>query len=109
MAWLDTDAEFTRPQIITLAAGLVQLGFGWLDLFSLSAEYHVIQLGVGALGVLMSVRHDLSRMYGLALLLFFGWMSLGLNEINAEGFLEVRTAVVGAVITLARPARDARS
>lgn len=105
MAWMDTEAEFTRPQMLTLAAGVLQLGLGALDVFPLSPEYHVIQVGVGALGVAMSVRHDLARMYGLALLLFFGTMSLGLNEVNAEGFLEVRTAVMGAVITLVRPGR----
>ncbi|TWP52675.1 hypothetical protein FKR81_10270 [Lentzea tibetensis] len=107
MAWVDTEAEFTRPQLLTLVAGVLQLALGLLDVFPLSPEYHVLQLGVGALGVVMSIRHDLARMYGLALLLFFGWMSLGLNEVNAEGFLEVRTAVVGAVITLVRPGRSA--
>jgi hypothetical protein len=108
MAWVDTDEEFTRPQILTLVAGVLQLGLGALDIFGLSPEYHVIQLGVGALGVVMSIRHDLARMYGLALLLFFGCLSFNLNEVNAEGFLEVRTAVVGAVITLARPAKQAQ-
>lgn len=105
MAWLDTETEFTRPQILALAGGLLQLVFGALEVFPLSPEYHVVQIGVGALGVAMSIRHDLARMYGLALLLFFGGMSLGLDEVNAEGFLEVRTAVLGAVIILVRPGR----
>lgn len=107
MAWLDVETEFTRPQVLTFAAGLLQLVFGALEVFPLSPEYHVIQIGIGAIGVAMSLRHDLARMYGLALLLCFGWLSFGLNEVNAEGFLDVRTAVLGAVITLVPPKRTA--
>ena len=108
MALLSDELEFTRPQILTLTAGLVQLAFGWFDVFGLDPDYHVIQIGVGALGVAMAWRHDLARMYGLLLLLAFGTLAFSLNDLTTESFLEVRTALIGLVITLARPAKDAR-
>ncbi|MFI6097940.1 hypothetical protein ACIA8G_20465 [Lentzea sp. NPDC051213] len=102
---MNDQLEFTRPQMLTLTAGLLQLGIAWLDVFNLSADYHVIQVGIGALGVAMAWRHDLARMYGLLLLLFFGGVAVGLNDVTTEGFLEVRTALIGLIITLARPAK----
>jgi hypothetical protein len=107
MALLSDELQFTRPQILTLTAGLVQLAFGWFDVFGLDPNYHVIQIGVGALGVAMAWRHDLARMYGLLLLLSFGTLAFSLHDVTTEGFLEVRTALIGLVITLARPGRDA--
>ena len=103
MALLSNELQFTRPQILTLTAGLVQLAFGWFDVFGLDPDYHVIQLGVGALGVAMAWRHDLARMYGVLLLLSFGMLSFSLDDVTTESFLEVRTALIGLVITLARP------
>lgn len=105
MALLSNDLEFTRPQILTLTAGLLQLALAWLDIFDLSADYHVIQVGIGALGVAMAWRHDLARMYGVLLLLFFGGVAITLKDVTTEGFLEVRTALIGLVITLARPGK----
>jgi len=35
MALLSEKFEFTRPQALTLTAGLLQLAFGWFDLFGL--------------------------------------------------------------------------
>lgn len=100
--------RFTRPQILTLTAGFLQLAFGWFDVFGLAPDYHVIQIGVGALGVAMAWRLDLARMYGLLLLLSFGTLAFSLNDITTESFLEVRTALIGLVITLARPAKGSR-
>lgn len=105
MALLSNELEFTRPQILTLTAGVLQLAFGWFDVFGLDPDYHVIQIGVGALGVAMAWRHDLARMYGLLLLLSFGMLSFSLDDVTTESFLEVRTALIGLVITLARPGR----
>ncbi|NKE56384.1 hypothetical protein FXN61_05885 [Lentzea sp. PSKA42] len=105
---MSDELEFTRPQILTLTAGLAQLAFGWFDVFGLDPDYHVIQIGVGALGVAMAWRHDLARMYGILLLLSFGTLAFSLNDVTTESFLEVRTALIGLVITLARPAKDAR-
>ena len=107
MALLSDELQFTRPQILTLTAGLAQLAFGWFDVFGLDPDYHVIQLGVGALGVVMAWRHDLARMYGVLLLLSFGMLAFTLDDVTTESFLEVRTALVGLVITLARPGRAA--
>ena len=108
MALLSDQFEFTRPQILTLTAGVLQLAFGWFDVFGLDPDYHVIQVGVGALGVAMAWRHDLARMYGLLLLLSFGTLAFSLDDVTTEGFLEVRTALIGLVITLARPAKPAQ-
>lgn len=108
MALLSNELEFTRPQILTLSAGLLQLAFGWFDVFGLDADYHVIQIGVGALGVAMAWRHDLARMYGVLLLISFGTLAFSLDDVTTESFLEVRTALIGLVITLARPAKGAR-
>lgn len=105
MALLSDQLEFTRPQILTLTAGVLQLAFGWFDLFGLDPDYHVIQVGVGALGVAMAWRHDLARMYGILLLLSFGMLAFSLDDVTTESFLEVRTALIGLVITLARPAK----
>ncbi|MGW6930554.1 hypothetical protein ACWGE0_10855 [Lentzea sp. NPDC054927] len=105
MALLSDELQFTRPQILTLTAGALQLAFGWFDVFGLDPNYHVIQIGVGALGVAMAWRHDLARMYGLLLLLSFGTLAFSLNDVTTESFLEVRTALIGLVITLARPAK----
>jgi hypothetical protein len=107
MALLSDELRFTRPQVLTLTAGLLQLAFGWFDVFGLDPNYHVIQIGVGALGVAMAWRHDLARMYGILLLLSFGMLAFSLNDMTTESFLEVRTALIGLVITLARPARRA--
>jgi hypothetical protein len=107
MALLSDELQFTRPQVLTLTAGLAQLAFGWFDVFGLDPNYHVIQLGVGALGVAMAWRHDLARMYGILLLLSFGTLAFSLNDVTTESFLEVRTALIGLVITLARPAKRA--
>ncbi|MDX8032848.1 hypothetical protein SK803_21740 [Lentzea sp. BCCO 10_0856] len=107
MALLSNELEFTRPQMLTLSAGLLQLAFGWFDVFGLDPNYHVIQVGVGALGVAMAWRHDLARMYGILLLLSFGTLAFSLNDVTTESFLEVRTALIGLVITLARPAKRA--
>ena len=107
MALLSDQFEFTRPQILTLTAGVLQLAFGWFDVFGLDPDYHVIQVGVGALGVAMAWRHDLARMYGILLLLSFGMLAFSLDDVTTESFLEVRTALIGLVITLARPARRA--
>ncbi len=105
MALLSNELEFTRPQILTLTAGLLQLAFGWFDVFGLDPNYHVIQIGVGALGVACAWRHDLARMYGILLLLAFGIVTFSLNEVTTESFLEVRMAVIGLIITLARPGK----
>lgn len=105
MALLSNELEFTRPQFLTLTAGLVQLAFGWFDVFGLDPDYHVIQLGVGALGVACAWRHDLSRMYGVLLLISFGMLTFSLNDVTTESFLEVRTALIGLIITLARPGK----
>ncbi|KJK51796.1 hypothetical protein UK23_05665 [Lentzea aerocolonigenes] len=102
---LSNELEFTRPQILTLSAGLLQLGFGWFDVFGLDPNYHVIQLGVGALGVACAWRHDVARMYGVLLLISFGMLAFSLNDVTTESFLEVRTALIGLVITLARPGK----
>ncbi|NGY61479.1 hypothetical protein G7043_21365 [Lentzea sp. NEAU-D13] len=107
MALLSDELQFTRPQVLTLTAGLLQLAFGWFDVFGLDPNYHVIQVGVGALGVAMAWRHDLARMYGLLLLLSFGTLAFSLDDVTTESFLEVRTALIGLVITLARPAKRA--
>jgi hypothetical protein len=107
MALLSDQFEFTRPQILTLTAGVLQLAFGWFDVFGLDPDYHVIQVGVGALGVAMAWRHDLARMYGVLLLLSFGTLAFSLDDVTTESFLEVRTALIGLVITLARPAKPA--
>ena len=107
MALLSDQFEFTRPQALTLTAGLLQLAFGWFDLFGLDPNYHVIQIGVGVLGVVMAWRLDHARMYGLLLLLSFGTLAFSLNDVTTESFLEVRTALIGLVITLARPAKAA--
>ncbi|WP_434449740.1 hypothetical protein [Lentzea sp. E54] len=107
MALLSDQFEFTRPQAITLTAGLVQLAFGWLDMFGLDPNYHVIQIGVGALGVAMAWRLQHARMYGLLLLLAFGTLAFTLDEVSTEGFLGVRTALLGLVITLTKPAKAA--
>ena len=107
MALLSDELEFTRPQILTLSAGLLQLAFGWFDVFGLAPDYHVIQVGVGVLGIAMAWRHDLARMYGVLLLLSFGALAFSLDDVTTESFLEVRTALIGLVITLARPARRA--
>lgn len=107
MALLSDQFEFTRPQVLTLTAGVLQLAFGWFDVFGLDPNYHVIQVGVGALGVAMAWRHDLARMYGILLLLSFGMLTLSLDDVTTESFLEVRTALIGLVITLARPAKRA--
>jgi hypothetical protein len=107
MALLSDELQFTRPQVLTLTAGLLQLAFGWFDVFGLDPNYHVIQIGVGALGVAMAWRHDLARMYGILLLLSFGTLAFSLNDMTTESFLEVRTALIGLVITLARPAKRA--
>jgi hypothetical protein len=107
MALLSNELEFTRPQILTLTAGVLQLALGWFDVFALDPDYQVIQMGVGALGVAMAWRHDLARMYGVLLLLSFGMLAFSLEDVTTEGFLEVRTALIGLVITLARPGRDA--
>jgi hypothetical protein len=108
MALLNNELEFTRPQILTLTAGLLQLAFGWFDVFGLDPNYHVIQLGVGVLGVACAWRHDLARMYGVLLMLSFGMLALSLKDITTEGFLEVRMALIGLLITVARPAKGAR-
>ncbi|MEU7480794.1 hypothetical protein AB0A63_32800 [Lentzea sp. NPDC042327] len=109
MALATTDRfRFTRPQALTLTAGVFQLVFGWLDLFGLDPNYHVLQIGVGALGVVMAWRLDLARMYGLLLLVSFGLLAFYVDDITAESFLEVRTALIGLVITLARAAKGAR-
>jgi hypothetical protein len=105
MALLSNELEFTRPQILTLTAGLLQLAFGWFDVFGLDPNYHVIQIGVGALGVACAWRHDLARMYGILLLLAFGMVAFSLNEVTTESFLEVRMALIGLLITLARPGK----
>ncbi|MFD9698465.1 hypothetical protein [Lentzea sp. NPDC059081] len=97
--------EFTRPQALTLTAGLLQLAFGYLDLFGLDPNYHVIQIGVGVMGVVTAWRLDTARMYGLVLLLGFGMLAFSVDDVTAEGFLEIRTALIGLLITLARPAR----
>jgi hypothetical protein len=107
MALLSNELEFTRPQILTLTAGVLQLALGWFDVFGLDPDYHVIQIGVGALGIAMAWRHDLARMYGVLLLLSFGMLAFSLEDVSTEGFLEVRTALIGLVITLARPGKDA--
>jgi hypothetical protein len=109
MALLSDQFEFTRPQALTLTAGVLQLAFGWFDLFGLDPDYHVVQLGVGALGVAMAWRHGLARMYGLLLLLAFGTLSFSLDEVTTESFLAVRTALIGLVITLARSAKRVQS
>ena len=103
MALLSNELEFTRPQFLTLSAGLLQLALGWFDVFGLDPDYHVIQIGVGALGIAMAWRHDLARMYGLLLLVSFGMLAFSLNDVTTESFLEVRTALIGLIITLARP------
>lgn len=108
MALLNDRLEFTRPQILTLSAGLLQLMLGWFDVFGLDPDYQVIQMGVGALGVAMAWRHGLARMYGALLLLTFGMLAFSLDDVTTEGFLEVRTAIIGLVITLARPAKGTR-
>lgn len=105
MALLNNELEFTRPQFLTLSAGVLQLAFAWLDIFSLSPDYHVVQVGIGALGVAMAWRHDTARMYGVLLLLFFGGVAFSLKDVTTEGFLEVRTALIGLIITLARPGK----
>jgi hypothetical protein len=105
MALLSNELGFTRPQILTLTAGLLQLGFGWFDVFGLDPNYHVIQIGVGALGVACAFRHDVARMYGVLLLLSFGMLAFSLDDVTTESFLEVRTALLGLVITLARPGK----
>lgn len=105
MALLSNELEFTRPQILTLTAGLLQLAFGWFDVFGLDPNYHVIQIGVGALGVACAWRHDLARMYGILLLLAFGMVAFSLNEVTTESFLEIRMAVIGLLITLAKPGK----
>ncbi|MFD5829648.1 hypothetical protein [Lentzea sp. NPDC060358] len=107
MALVSDQFRFTRPQVLTLTAGVLQLAFGWLDLFGLDPDYHVVQIGVGVLGVVMAWRLDTARMYGLLLLLGFGISALSLDDVTAEGFLEVRTALIGLLITLARPAKAA--
>ncbi|ANZ35783.1 hypothetical protein BBK82_06480 [Lentzea guizhouensis] len=94
--------------MLTLTAGLFQLGFGYLDLFNLDPNYHVLQISVGVLGVLMAWRLHLARMYGLLLLLSFGTLAFLLNDISTESFLGVRTALIGLFITLARPAKAAQ-
>lgn len=105
MALLSNELEFTRPQILTLSAGLLQLALGWFDVFGLDPDYHVIQIGVGALGIAMAWRHDLARMYGLLLLISFGMLAFSLDDVTTESFLEVRTALIGLIITLARPGK----
>ncbi|MFD4639659.1 hypothetical protein ACFWN2_20260 [Lentzea sp. NPDC058436] len=107
MALLNDQFEFTRPQVLTLAAGVMQLAFGWFDLFGLNPNYRVIQLGVGVMGIVMAWRLDTARMYGLVLLLGFGMLAFSLDDLTTESFLEVRTALIGLVITLARPAKRA--
>ena len=68
-----------------------------------------MQLGVGVMGIVMAWRLDLARMYGLILLLGFGMLAFSLHDLTTEGFLGVRTALIGLVITLARPAKRAPS
>ncbi|MEU0880270.1 hypothetical protein ABZ345_16840 [Lentzea sp. NPDC005914] len=109
MALLSNELEFTRPQMLTLSAGLLQLAFGWFDVFGLDPNYHIIQLGIGALGVACAWRHDLARMYGVLLLLAFGMLAFSLNDVTTESFLEVRTALIGLVITLAKPGKAGRT
>ncbi|SDP24529.1 hypothetical protein [Lentzea jiangxiensis] len=107
MASVSDQFEFTRPQALTLVAGVLQLTFGWLDLFDLDPNYRVVQLGVGVMGIVMAWRLAHARMYGLLLLLGFGMLAFSLDDLTAEGFMEVRTALIGLVITLARPAKRA--
>jgi hypothetical protein len=107
MALLSDQFRFTRPQALTLAAGVLQLAFGWLDLFKLDPSYRVVQLAVGVMGIVMAWRLDAARLYGLVLLLGFGVLALRLHELTPESFLQVRTALIGLVITLARPAKRA--
>ncbi|MEV6237978.1 hypothetical protein [Lentzea sp. NPDC051838] len=105
MALLSNEIEFTRPQMLCLSAGLLQLAFGWFDVFGLDPNYHVIQIGVGALGVACAWRLDVARMYGILLLISFGMLTFSLNDVTTESFLEVRTALIGLIITLARPGK----
>lgn len=107
MALSTAQFEFTRPQALTLTAGVLQLAFGWLDPFGLNPDYRVVQLGVGVMGIVMAWRLDTARMYGLVLLFGFGILAFSLDDITTEGFLGVRTALIGLVITLARPAKRA--
>ncbi|SDG24569.1 hypothetical protein SAMN05216553_106366 [Lentzea fradiae] len=109
MALVTEKFEFTRPQVLTLSAGSLQLLFGWLDLFGLDPNYHVIQIGVGVLGLVMAWRLQHARVYGLLLLVGFGMLALSSDDVTTEGFLAVRTALIGLVILLARPAREGRS
>lgn len=105
MALSSNQFQFTRPQALALTAGVLQLAFGWLDLFALDPNYRVVQLGVGVMGIVMAWRLGLARMYGLILLLGFGLLSFSLHDLTTESFLGVRTALIGLVITLARPAK----
>ncbi|MCG8925318.1 hypothetical protein [Lentzea sp. CC55] len=107
MALVSEKFEFTRPQALTLVAGVLQLTFGWLDLFGLDPNYRVVQLGIGVMGIVMAWRRTHARIYGLLLLLGFGMLAFSLDDLTAESFLEVRTALIGLVITLARPAKRA--
>jgi hypothetical protein len=109
MALSSDQFQFTRPQALTLMAGVLQLAFGWLDLFGLDPNYRVVQLGVGVMGIVMAWRLGLARMYGLILLLGFGMLAFSLDDVTTEGFLGVRTALLGLVITLARPAKRAQN
>ncbi len=103
MALLSDRFQFTRPQAITLTAGALQLASAWFDVFGLDPSHHVVQISVGVFGILMAWRLRHARVYGLLLLLVFGTVALTLDDLTSESFLEVRTAFIGLVITLARP------
>ncbi|KOV82259.1 hypothetical protein [Nocardia sp. NRRL S-836] len=108
MALSSKQFQFTRPQAITLTAGMLQLTFGCFDIFGLDPNYHVVQIGVGVLGVVMAWRLHHARIYGALLLLAFGTLAFSLNELTTEAFLEVRTAFLGLMIMLVRPGKVAR-
>ena len=108
MALVSRQYQFTRPQVLTLTAGVLQLTFGWLDLFGLDPNYRVIQIGIGVLGIVMAWQLRHARIYGLFLFLAFGTLALTIDDITTEGFLEVRTALIGLVITLAKAAKADR-
>jgi len=98
--------NFSRPQLLALVVGVLQVALGAMDLIPLPDPDHALQICTGVLGIALCRKHHHARLYGVALVLVYGQLLIAttsplvLGLPTAEALVYARAAAAGFAIAL---------
>ena len=92
----------TKPQLMTLFSGLINLLLGVLNVFPLSPAEHLAQVATGVGGIVLAWEPARAKLFGIAVLLGFGLLFLWQVKESTgwfAGWWPLRMTLTGGAIT----------